>query len=339
MESGDYVASLDTVGGRAQPTGHICTAHGVNGGTNRTTSAVRFIAVLNRTALALATSLCCWLKNENSPDPRALGTTPPLLKSSRYSTSAVLRTRSLHNTINQRLVLEDSRLRTHLITINMASTLSEEERKAEIKKERVMGLAMGEAIKYSIGSAVVVGAATLLASYKNKSFNRFMSLSAKTSFPVMAGLGMFAYKYETVQYDALYNPERWGLAQNSDKIVITKMPFHHQALNYLYDHPFYFVSAMGVPFAGFILKEQLKLKHLTLSQKIMHSRVFAQGGVLCILLATMAFTSYMDKRGRFPEPLEAGEVAAVAQEKVDFGKGSTDQARKRSTDRSSNQSA
>lgn len=208
--------------------------------------------------------------------------------------------------------------------------MREQERVAEIRKERITSLAMGEAVKYGIGSAVVVGAATVLAAYRNKSFNRFMSVSAKTSFPVMAGLGMFAYKFETVQTDALFNPERWGLAEDLNKAVITKMPFHHQALNYLYDHPFYFVSAMGVPFAGYILKEQLKLKHLTLSQKIMHSRVFAQGGVLCILLATMAFTSWMDKRGRFPEPLEAGEVAPIEQEKVDFGKGSTDQARKRS---------
>lgn len=157
-----------------------------------------------------------------------------------------------------------------------------------------------------------------------------MSISAKTSFPIMAGIGMFAYKFETVQHDAIYNPGKWGLEEYVEKGIVTKMPIHHQAANYLYDHPFYFVSGLGFPFAGFILKEQLKLKHLTLSQKVMHSRVFAQAGVLLILLATMSFTGYMDKRGRFPEPLEEGEVAAEAQESVNYGKGSTEHARKRS---------
>jgi len=34
----------------------------------------------------------------------------------------------------------------------------------------------------------------------------------------------------------------------------------------------------------------------------MHSRVYAQAGVLTILLVTMGFREYMDRRGRFPEP-------------------------------------
>jgi hypothetical protein len=215
----------------------------------------------------------------------------------------------------------------------MAAILSEE-KKSEVRKERVMSIAMGEALKYGLATGIAVGAATVLASYRNKSFSKFMSLSAKMSFPLMTGIGMFAYKYETVQTDALYNPERWGLAEYIDKGVVTKMPIHHRAANYLYDHPFYFISAAGLPFAGFILSQQLKLTHLTLSQKVMHSRVFAQAGVLTILLSTMAFTSYMDKRGRFPEPMDEGEVVPEEAEKVSYGKGSTDQARKRTTDHS-----
>lgn len=180
-----------------------------------------------------------------------------------------------------------------------------------IRQERVSSIALGEAIKYSIGATVVAGGLTVLATLKNKNFAKFMSVSAKTSLPVMAGLGMFGYKFEMVQYDAINHPERWGLEENLAKGKVTKMPVHHQVLNYLYDHPFYFVSAVGFPFAGFILKEQLKLKHLTLSQKVMHSRVFAQGGVLLILLTTMAFTGYMDKHGRFPEPDEVVSTEEV----------------------------
>lgn len=173
-----------------------------------------------------------------------------------------------------------------------------------IRKDRISSIALGEAIKYSLGAAAVAGSLTVLATLKNKNFSRFMSISAKTSLPVMAALGTFGYKYEMVQYDAIQHPENWGLEEYVAKGKVTKMPVHHQVLNYLYDHPFYFVSAVGFPFAGYIFKEQLKNTHLTFSQKVMHSRVFAQGGVLLILLSTMAFTGYMDKHGRFPEPDE-----------------------------------
>ena len=55
------------------------------------------------------------------------------------------------------------------------------------------------------------------------------------------------------------------------------MPVHHRVLNAIYDNPFVMVAGMGFPFAGYVLKENLKQTHLTLSQKIMHSRVIAQG--------------------------------------------------------------
>ena len=61
------------------------------------------------------------------------------------------------------------------------------------------------------------------------------------------------------------------------KVTISNMPVHHRILNAIYDNPFVMVAGMGFPFAGYVLKENLKLTHLTLSQKIMHSRVIAQG--------------------------------------------------------------
>ena len=204
------------------------------------------------------------------------------------------------------------------------SLLKEEERKRDIRKDRVKSLAMGEAIKYSVGATAAIGAATVLAALKNKNFSRFASISAKMSFPVMAGLGTFAYKYEMVQYNALTYPERWGLEEYVEKGKITNIPIHHRTMNFLYDNPFYFISGVSFPLLGYIFKEQLKLKHLTISQKIMHTRVLAQGGVLVILLLTMSFTGYMDKHGRFPEPGQERLVnAADKEEVVDFGVGNT----------------
>ena len=80
------------------------------------------------------------------------------------------------------------------------------------------------------------------------------------------------------------------------------MPAHHRVMNMIYDHPFVLIFITGLPIVGTILSSQMKHTHLTLSQKIMHSRVYAQGGILAVAVTTMAFRDYMDKNGRFPEP-------------------------------------
>ena len=132
----------------------------------------------------------------------------------------------------------------------------------KVLKERVSSIAMGEAIKYSVFTTMLVGGGTILAIIKNKNFKKYMSTSARMSLPVMTGLGVFSFKYEMVFHDAMINPERWGLKDYIEDGKITKMPIHHQALNYLYDHPFHFVSGVGFPFAAAILNQQLKLQHL-----------------------------------------------------------------------------
>jgi len=173
----------------------------------------------------------------------------------------------------------------------------------EMKKQKILGIAMERSITYGLISFAVVGVATVIAAKRNKRFDEITSISAKASFPIMAGIGIFSFAYEMTVNEAQRYPERYGLA-GADFVPevkkVSTMPFHHKAINYCYDHPFQLISLIGFPFAGAILKQQLELKHLTVSQKIMHSRVFAQGGVLTILLSTMAFREYMDKHGRFP---------------------------------------
>lgn len=178
-----------------------------------------------------------------------------------------------------------------------------------LKKHKVLSLALSEANKWAFGTAFVVGASTLLATYRSKKFDKMTSISAKVSFPVMASLGIWSYKYEIVMHDAKRFPEKWGLTeqalvQEKDQLLKTtfSMPYHHQLCNYIYDHPFQWIAALGVPLAATILHQQQYNTHLTFSQKIMHSRVFAQGGVLFILLSTMGFREFMDRRGRFADP-------------------------------------
>ena len=198
----------------------------------------------------------------------------------------------------------------------MSTTTEPTPAERKIRREKVLDIAMIESIKWSIGATIVAGAATALATARSKKFATLMSVSAKASLPVMAGMGTFAIAFEKVQYAAMMHPDKWGLEEYIPDGKVSTMPFHHRAINYLYDNPFYFVAGMGFPFAGYVLKENMKLTNLTLSQKVMQSRVIAQGGVLVILLTTMAFRGYMDKRGRYPEPSDEPVSAAKAQEEV-----------------------
>lgn len=171
------------------------------------------------------------------------------------------------------------------------------------RKSRILSIAFGEAIKYTAMTTLAASAATIAAVYRFKNFKKNTSISIKLSIPVMVLLGSFVFIYERTVTDCLHRPERWGLTDDVIKQgKITRMPFHHRILNAVYDSPFYLVAGLGLPLAGGIFYNQMQNTHLTFSQKVMHSRVFAQGGVLCILLSTMMFREYMNQRGRFPEP-------------------------------------
>ena len=47
------------------------------------------------------------------------------------------------------------------------------------------------------------GAFSVGATLFSPNFSKFMSISAKTSLPVMAGLGLFTYGYEISMHDAM----------------------------------------------------------------------------------------------------------------------------------------
>ena len=118
----------------------------------------------------------------------------------------------------------------------------------------------------------------------------------------MLGVFVFGLKYELTMIHAKRNPELYGLTEhNLITNKVTHMPVHHRAANFLYDNPFSCIGVVAVPFAAAIFKQQLQYSHLKLSQRIMHTRVFAQAGIITIAMTTMAFREYMDRHGRFPE--------------------------------------
>ena len=100
-----------------------------------------------------------------------------------------------------------------------------------------------------------------------------------------------------------------GLADSSSKLSTSfYVPIHHKVLNFVYAKPFYLITGLSVPAAAYIFNQQVKLTGYKFSQRVMHSRIFAQGSVIGILIVTMFIRDYMEKRGKFPESHEDMEM-------------------------------
>ena len=83
-----------------------------------------------------------------------------------------------------------------------ANAPKEDIARALFRRERIDALALGEGIKWGVGGLLLGGAGTAAATVYNKSFSKFMSVSAKTSIPVMVGVFLFSLQYELTMYDA-----------------------------------------------------------------------------------------------------------------------------------------
>jgi hypothetical protein len=173
------------------------------------------------------------------------------------------------------------------------------------KKDKSMQIAGKSAATYAGvgGTSALVG--MLLANKYNRSFSTYMSISAKTSIPVMTALFLFALQFELKLLEIKRHPKRYGFDDKRYVVetkTVSRLPIHQKAMNYLHEHPFHLIAGLGMPFVATILRQQLALKHLTLSQRIMQSRVMGQAGVITIAMSVMAFKDYMDRRGPFEEP-------------------------------------
>jgi len=185
-----------------------------------------------------------------------------------------------------------------------------------VKMERAEGMRMAlfEGAVWGLGSLVP---ATLISLYANKHSELYrlkFSPSAKVATPLMIAMLFFGMRLEKVSYLIANDTKEWGYTNSRKSKEVIAMPFHHKALNWLYDHPFAVVGLTGAPVAGLILNQQLQLKHLKLQQRIMHSRIYAQGSILLILVTVMGFRHLMEKHGRFPDP---NEVKSAEEEDQD----------------------
>ncbi|KAG6967472.1 hypothetical protein JG688_00006306 [Phytophthora aleatoria] len=137
----------------------------------------------------------------------------------------------------------------------------------------------------------VVGAGVLAANKYLPAFRNRLNASGKTALVVMSFLASFTVEAE-------------GRLVKEEKTA-SKLKLWERGANFLYDHPYRALATAGVPLVGGIYSYQHLNKGISVSQQVMHTRIYGQAAVVVLLLSSMAFHDYMAKRGKFGEEEEA----------------------------------
>jgi hypothetical protein len=184
--------------------------------------------------------------------------------------------------------------------INAALALPQEERRRLVTKIAAQQGAIAAA-QASLGWVPVV---TYLLNAKSEPalwFQTRLNTSAKTAatiMPIIFAFGMVSEQVAT----RLANPQAFVSDVSTGRV--SALPVHKRLANFVYDHPINSLIMAGVPAVLTIFMSKSGQTELSLSQRIMHTRVAGQFTVLMTLVSVMGFHDYMGRRGRFLEPWE-----------------------------------
>ncbi|TYZ65276.1 hypothetical protein PybrP1_001596 [[Pythium] brassicae (nom. inval.)] len=170
-------------------------------------------------------------------------------------------------------------------------------------------------LKAGAVAAAVTGTGVYNANQHWKAFRTRLGVSGKWGLVVSSFVGAFAIVSETRLLHGARNPEKY-LASMAPGYVEERaheshrLRMHERFANHVYDHPYRTLATVGVPLVGGIFAYQNTNSAITSAQKIMHTRLYGQAAVVALLLSSMAFHDYMQKRGRFEAPLDDDDVAS-----------------------------
>jgi hypothetical protein len=178
---------------------------------------------------------------------------------------------------------------------------------AEQRKEKLKYMAMKQGAAYG---AVTLGVSSIATYFLNKhhaGFRNFASINAKVSIPIMLSMFMTSLITEKGLHDVIVYPEKWDggkPATNIEKFDVKPTDISElnpvkRLLLKIYDNPLVFAGAMSLPLAGHILSTRISQSHLTMSQALMQTRVFAQFGVISILLSTVSIRAFVEFNDHF----------------------------------------
>lgn len=175
------------------------------------------------------------------------------------------------------------------------------------RRDNLMSMAIWYGAKVGVSTLVVSSAATYAINKRSAWFRSYASINGKVSIPIIIAMFVTSAVTELAIHDTRMNPEKWdgGKVFSNTKIIAPKavdasqLNFGKQLLLKIYDYPFVFAGALSLPLLGNIAKTRLTQSHLSLSQALMQTRVFAQFGVISILLSTVSVRAFVEANDHF----------------------------------------
>ncbi len=182
----------------------------------------------------------------------------------------------------------------------MSQVDSRDEMEKEQFKKRVLSVALGEGVKYGAAGFIIVGSGILIASMASRKFNKLVPVSAMSSLPIMSGLALFSFKYETVSHNAQRHPENWGLDESQSGKI--SLPAHLKAYNMMYDYPRVVLATSSFPFLFTVVMQQIHTPvGATIKDRVVRSRGIATKGLLSVTLLMTIYSYLKTEMGRISE--------------------------------------
>mmetsp|Transcript_16278 Transcript_16278/g.20132 ORF Transcript_16278/g.20132 Transcript_16278/m.20132 type:complete len:188 (-) Transcript_16278:227-790(-) len=178
-------------------------------------------------------------------------------------------------------------------SISDALDLSPADRKKQVTHISLMtGLEAGAKI-----GIISVPAVLALTKYYAP-FRQNLGVSGRTAMAIIPPLFAFGLVSEQVA-SRLATPDSYANHVLSQQAEQSKIAIHHRAANWAYDHPVKSLIFGSVAAVGTVFALKGRETHLKFSQRVLHTRVLGQASVLGILVGTMVFHDFMNKRGRY----------------------------------------
>ncbi len=103
----------------------------------------------------------------------------------------------------------------------------------------------------------------------------------------------------------------WRKEYNDEPVrIVSRLGFAQRAANFVHEYPFRVIAGVGIPMASAVLFVQTGkgTDHLKFSQKLMHTRVYAQTGAIGLLMGVMMFKTWMDRQGLYMTEAEVRQM-------------------------------
>ncbi|KAH9256124.1 hypothetical protein BASA81_005900 [Batrachochytrium salamandrivorans] len=134
---------------------------------------------------------------------------------------------------------------------------------------------------------------------------RFHNGSVRAGFVMLPML--FAFLYESSEVAIVLGGHKHGSPLDpTAKAEPSRLPMYQRGANLVLDHPMRLLVLLGIPtvLTSFHLRQMEP--SLTLSQRLMHTRVIAQFQIYVAMMGLMGVYRYMDYHGRFEDQSPKG---------------------------------